>query len=407
MDGSHEREDSGDGAAPAADGGAAGSSGHARRRLTLAKAAGIAATLVAVVGLGVLAWGCGNGGDDPIGALQVNAAPLSAQSCLERPKDQPTQTPGLGAPGYIQSAVWTHDLDERVEQMIVLGSSPNWSPDGRWLAFNDGTFDGLHFRGSLCAIATDFSTVKQLAPVFRGDVAPICAGNSGVDWSRDRDSLVYEGREDLMYTISAGGGSSSNLALTQGLGPAWSPDGTKVAFTWPIEGGAGGCGVWVVYEDDRDRHEQLTVGEYPAFSPDGRRLAFTRNDQLLISDSDGDNVTVVVDVAPEEDQIEGPRGLTWSSDGTRIAYQYDSPGGDWGHVFVVEARPGAKPVDIGEGRSMSWSPDGKSIAITRLEGDGNCTVYIAASSGKGEPERLTSGCGADWSPDGRYIAFFR
>lgn len=371
----------------------------------LAKVAPAAAALAAVAVL--VGLGCGSGTTNQ---AQINSAPLSASPCITRPDDQPVGTPQLFVPRHIESKIWTVDPQGRFEQAIILGSSPLWSPDGRWLAFRDGTFDGLHSRGSLCAVTADAKRIVQFGPMFSGDVAPACRGQGKFAWSGDSHTLVYEGLDDVMFTVSSDFGSTSDQPLTHGLGPAWAPNGSKIAFTWLTEIGLEAyCGVWLVYVNDRDKHDLLFApGESPAFSPDGNRVAFVDGGRLMIGSSSGGQAETIVDVAPGESRYRpGPHQITWSPDGTKLGYVYDSPGDGWARLYSVEAHPGAKPVDFGEGSNPSWSPDGERIVFSRSEGDGQCTIYTASADGQGKPSRLTSGCDPDWSPDGTRIAFTR
>ena len=75
--------------------------------------------------------------------------------------------------------------------------------------------------------------------------------------------------------------------------PAWSPDGTKIAFTSDREGGT--SYVYVMNADGSGA-ERLSAGASaehdPAWSPDGGYVAFSR--------SDGNADIVIVDVTTRE-----------------------------------------------------------------------------------------------------------
>ena len=95
--------------------------------------------------------------------------------------------------------------------------------------------------------------------------------------------------------------------------------------------------------------------------------------------------------------------LAWSIDGNAIAYSSYGRG-----VFVVRAdgsgRRRLTTHDEGE-TSLSWSPDGRSIAFDRNY-DGIHYVWVAAANGGGARQLTPRGYYApDWSPDGRLIAF--
>ena len=84
--------------------------------------------------------------------------------------------------------------------------------------------------------------------------------------------------------MSADGSAKVNLtgdvAATHSLGnPAWSPDGSRIAFD-AIQVGTASTGIWSMAADgsDKRRHTSSTDGfdNGPTWSPDGARIAFTR-----------------------------------------------------------------------------------------------------------------------------------
>jgi TolB protein len=71
------------------------------------------------------------------------------------------------------------------------------------------------------------------------------------------------------------------------VAPAWSPDGTRIAFTIL----SGGRGEIAIMAPDGSSVARLTDGYSPSWSPDGRMLVFARgNDGLFIINTDGSNL---------------------------------------------------------------------------------------------------------------------
>jgi protocatechuate 3,4-dioxygenase beta subunit len=105
------------------------------------------------------------------------------------------------------------------------------------------------------------------------------------------------------------------------------------------------------------------------------------------------------------------QSLSWSPDGTRIAFSAVMT--DWrdeGYRIYVARADGSGPVRLDTGGTAdlypAWSPDGLRIAFASKRG-GESDIYVMAADGTGVTQ-LTSSDAADsypsWSPDGARIA---
>jgi len=242
-----------------------------------------------------------------------------------------------------------------------------------------------------------------------------------------------------IYVINADG--TGLRRLTDGMEPAWSPDGKKVAFArWRDP-----RGLYVIDEDGSN--ETLIFGwvaaKGPAWSPDGSRIAFTRWYGGQDSDIErsfwgfhwvqpADHWWKLGMVRLEDRYFHDlrcyPHSLspTWSPDGSVIAY--DS---DFGiHLTNEEGTIGDVTDDRSlfaistDGRDISpvWSPlrqaqdtaDGSRIAFGFSQHD-HWEIYVMNADGSNRV-RLTqeelfakpppNNVSPAWSPDGRHIAFF-
>ena len=142
-----------------------------------------------------------------------------------------------------------------------------------------------------------------------------------------------------------------------------------------------------------------------AWSPDSRRLA------LAI---EADPPRFLVGPEPKGDDQPTARRIT------RIDWLWDEVGplDRWDHLFVVDARRGAKPRQVTSGdwgvSKLAWSPDGRTVAFTsdrRPEADllPKSSIWtVDVDRARGRPrEVLATGGPAErpaWSPDGRWIA---
>ena len=219
------------------------------------------------------------------------------------------------------------------------------------------------------------------------------------------------------------GGKPENITHDQALDtdPAWSPDGSQLAYS--SDKGGGLLQLWVRdMKTGRDR--QLThLATQPmgaTWSPDGARIVFFDVDGMWRAAS-----VSVVDVASGKvtkihDSLFGPGIPSWSPDGKRVAVAMVSPyskryregtnqvltmsatGGDdkW---FVpvpnlsIDSRAGCGPV---------WSPDGSKMAAIY---EGVLAVWPVSAAGEplGPPRRITTELAhaPSWAGDSKRILY--
>ena len=191
--------------------------------------------------------------------------------------------------------------------------------------------------------------------------------------------------------------------------PAWSPDGSQIAFSSSRNGNVD---IYVIDSEDSDGSDPRRLTDHgkadksPAWSPDGSQIAFVSdrdgNDNIYVMNSDGSDPRRLTD---HESRDESP---AWSPDGSRIAFSSSRDGND--EIYVMDS-DGSNPrrlTDHGKAdKSPAWSPDGSRIAFSSSR-DGNDEIYVMDSDGS-NPRRLTHHSARDgspvWSPDGQHIAF--
>jgi len=173
--------------------------------------------------------------------------------------------------------------------------------------------------------------------------------------------------------------------------------------------------IWNIYVMDTDGKNQTRLtknqayvhNESPAWSPDGTKIAFVssrdRNSEIYVMDADSKNQTRLT---KNQTMDESP---VWSPDGTKIAF-HSNRGGNY-EIYVMDT-DGKNQKRLTENKARdenpTWSPDGKRIAF-QSEQDGNWEIYVMDTDGKNQKrltENKTYDETPDWSPDGTKIAFY-
>ena len=209
------------------------------------------------------------------------------------------------------------------------------------------------------------------------------------------------------------------------LDPAISPSGELVAFAWEGEGGDN-FDIYVQSIVTGSRWQLTTDGAAdggPAWSPDGQRIAFVRvrsgRGQLNVS---GRAEIIVMPAlgGPEQPLFEawsfGPaHGLSWTPDGKHLVFSDRSGSGPASAIYLYSFEDGGRrqlthpPTNLTDVYPVV-SPDGRYLAFVRmnpLAGGGNVFLQkLEQLQVSGQPTQLTNGRSVltfDWTGDSRSI----
>jgi Tol biopolymer transport system component/predicted Ser/Thr protein kinase len=244
-------------------------------------------------------------------------------------------------------------------------------------------------------------------------------------WSPDGLRLLYTapGGRDLygnelgldIFLINLDG-SLEPVNLTQSIGddidPAWSPDGTRLAFTSTRIGDLrqvmlveldcrpppGGCSP---SSQPRNLSAGYAVEYFPAWSPDGGQMAVAASinqapARILLRPANGDP-PALFDL---QDRIRGAEQIAWSADGKFLAFSWLVKRGKQEIYIASVDNPGLDPIALTNSlgnKEPAFSPDGQWVVFTSTR-DQNPEIYIMTNNGSGQ-KNLTQNPGRDLQPD--------
>jgi len=363
--------------------------------------------------------------------------------------------------------VWTADENGQNVQRLTVNRARDvyarFSPDGKWIAFSSDRNGNL----DVFIIPSEGGAAKQLTLHSADDTvlgwrpdsrAVLFSSNRGEDFAGQ------------LYLVSVDGGLPTKAGTDMGVQAAYSPDGKWLAYnprsqaywrkfyrgsaqsdivvmdvatkkftqltdfdghdSWPMWGSDGGIyfvsdregngltNIWRISADGgkADRVTSFKSGDvrWPAISSDGRTIVFEHDFgiwklelnskkaspiQLNIAAETQENLNEVQSFNSQADDFD----LAPSS--RRVAFSIH------GEIFTAPVEEGdLKQLTDGPARdrSVSYAPDGKSIAFVS-DRSGREEIYLATIDGAGEARQLTDidtlKLGYRWSPDAKEIAF--
>ena len=239
---------------------------------------------------------------------------------------------------------------------------------------------------------------------------------------------LQSGCDDL-WVMDADGTNQTNLTNTPDTNegqPAWSPDGTKIAFTGPgdlNEDGSGGLGDIYVMDADGTNRTNLTdtpdfLDYRPSWAPSGAQLTFVREvpgrviseqQDIFVIDANGENANNLTQTDANEDDP------AWSPDGTKIAFSGVRNSGE--EILTMDPDGQNEEILTGDGsdafdEAPDWSPDSTKVVFQKQSQVGGCCepweIWAVNRDGSGDTNLSNDpsyDTGPSWSPDGSEIIF--
>ena len=297
----------------------------------------------------------------PLATACSDAAGPTAPSRLE---DQPRRLMITASQGHSRtvSRIYLADANGRNIVRLTSGYTPAWSPDGKRVAFTRD--DGMIY-----VIGTD-----------GGNETPLAKGQSPA-WSPDGRQFAFTSEEGISVMNVDGSGVKALIRhdfrddtyepWDMGVSkPAWSPDGNRIAFEHLGDGDIQPAQVYVMNADGSDPRRlsaRYTTFRYaesdPAWSPDGSRVAFwSYGFGIAVSNMTDGLVTTVYSHFPYVAYGAKP---AWSPDGKFVTFNTfaSSPATATDVLMVPVSGDGPQSILIQDAYGARWSPDGSRIVF--------------------------------------------
>ena len=292
---------------------------------------------------------------------------------------------------------------------VLRGSAPSWSPDGSRLAVRRGD--------DVWVARADGGGARRVSrgrAVHSGEIEEEDGAHTRPVWTPDGRRIVFSRLSYVpgeLVAVSPSGRQRRRLTRNRHheLEPAWSPDARMVAFVRVVGVGPGAKHEICVIQADGTRFRRLTRGQFdsqPTWSPDGRQIVFTRR-----TTGTQTAALYLVGVAGGTPKRIAPLATghpAWAP-GSLIALD-----------GIELVRPTGEPVgrvtqppDAGSDSQPDWAPDGHRFVFVRFEDPPcrQCEIHYLAVGELGSgavralaPANYEELSSPTWSPDGSRIA---